>query len=230
MLGAEHEARAISGALLLLGYRGIRADDAPAALHVLASTGATPCAGLLSARLAEPVDVLRAIRGMLGFPLRWTLWGARPEPAVATALRAEQVRFLLGETFSEEELRFVLHEGRDADPTDALRGELRVPTALRARVVAKTGERVAAICNLSAAGAYLATPRPTLRGGRIDVHLPLPSGPLRLGAEVLWNNVPGNLRRPNAPIGMGVRFLDVSRDTAAALEAYVEKRSAAYRL
>ena len=229
MLGSEQETRSIAGALLLLGLRGIRADDAAGALHALASTSATPCAGVLSARLAQPIDTLRAIRAALGLRLVWTLWGPRPEPAVASALRKEQVRFVLADPFSEEELRFVLNEG-SADSVEALRGEPRVPTPLRARVVAKTGERVAAVCNLSAAGAYLATPRPTLRGGRVEVHLPLPNGPLLLDAEVLWNNVPGNLRKPHAPIGMGVRFLPTSRDDAAALEAYVAERSAAFRL
>jgi hypothetical protein len=97
-------------------------------------------------------------------------------------------------------------------------------------VTTKTGERVAVVCNLSTLGAYLATPRPAMRGGTLQVQLPLLEGAIEIQGLVMWNNVPGNLRRPNVPVGMGVRFTDVSADATAALERYIAEREKAYRI
>ncbi len=113
---------------------------------------------------------------------------------------------------------------------ELLRTELRVPTLIRARVTSKTGERVAVVCNLSKLGAYLATPRPAMRGGRLQIQLPLEAGDVEIQSLVMWNNVPGNLRRPNVPVGMGVRFTGVSDDANAALERFIVERAKAYRL
>jgi hypothetical protein len=46
----------------------------------------------------------------------------------------------------------------------------------------------------------------------------------------MWNNVPGNLRRPNAPVGMGVRFTEVPPEAKAALDRYIAERAKTYHL
>ena len=45
-------------------------------------------------------------------------------------------------------------------------------------------------------------------------------------SDVLANmpNVPGNLQRPNLPLGMGVRFGQLSTSDAEALRDYVESQ------
>jgi hypothetical protein len=42
--------------------------------------------------------------------------------------------------------------------------------------------------------------------------------------------VPGNLRRPNLPLGMGVRFDALDEEATAALEAYVSERAGHFDL
>lgn len=229
VLGPERACRRVSGALLLLGYRGVAVSDAATALRALAGAGTVIC-GLVSGELPEPAPVLAELHESLATPLVWTLWGVRPESDSAAALRAAHVRFLLNEPFTEEDLRFVLDTSHQLGDYSAPRIEPRVPTSLRARVITKTGERVAVLCNLSKHGAYLATPRPALRGGRIELEIPLPGHSIRTEADVLWNNVPGNLRRPNAPVGMGVRFFGLPSACLAALDSYLEERAATYRL
>ena len=64
---------------------------------------------------------------------------------------------------------------------------------------------------------------------RFEVELPLPSGMLRLRAQVMLTNVAGNLKRENLPRGMGVHFLEISPDEKAALERYVDEQEARYR-
>ena len=103
-------------------------------------------------------------------------------------------------------------------------------TLIRARVTTKTGERVAVICNLSTLGAYLATPRPAMRSGTLTIQVPLKDGEVEIQGLVLWNNVPGNLRRANVPVGMGVQFTEVSPAAVIALKHYIEERAKSYRL
>jgi hypothetical protein len=230
LLGPDRACRRLAGALLLIRYRGIAATDGASALRAIAASGADVVGGMLSADLVEPIAVLRELHASLAAPLLWTLWGVRPDAGRAAELRRQNVRFVLAEPFTEEDLRFVLDAGYQLGAFESMRKAPRVPTSLRARVVTKTGERVAIVCNLSIGGVYLATPRPALRGGQIDFEIPLPDLPLRTTAEVLWNNVPGNLRRPGAPVGMGVRFSDLPAPTLAALQRFLEARAASYRL
>ena len=60
--------------------------------------------------------------------------------------------------------------------------------------------------NLSRQGAFLQLRRPSMCGARIELALPLEGGARSVQATVVHTNVPGNLRRTRAPIGMGVRF------------------------
>jgi hypothetical protein len=42
---------------------------------------------------------------------------------------------------------------------------------------------------------------------------------------VVTTNVPGNLRRRNLPLGMGLRFLGLRIETERVLERYTEERA-----
>jgi hypothetical protein len=232
LLGPESSLRRIAGPLLLLGYRGVPASDAGSARRSHERGAPPACAGLIASAhgLPDAAAAIREVHESLASPLVWTVWGPRLEGADATALRAAGVRYALADPFSEEELRFVLNEASHLRRPEAPRVDARVPTSLRARVVTKTGDRLALVCNLSLSGAYLATPRPALRGGHIELELPLPEGDVVVQAEVLWNNVPGNLQRPNAPVGMGVRFAELPSEVASTLRAYIDECAASYRL
>jgi hypothetical protein len=47
---------------------------------------------------------------------------------------------------------------------------------------------------------------------------------------VVFTNVPGNLHRPNLPVGMGVRFAEVPELAAAAIRRLVAEASLALSL
>jgi hypothetical protein len=231
VLAPERRARALSGYLLVLGYRAHQAADVTACLRSLADAPGIRV-GLLASDsgLASPAAAVREIGDAFGTPLVWIVFGDRPDSDDAGPLRRAGARYALADPFTDEELRFVLNEAHHTGSPDAPRVDQRVPVSFRARVVTKTGERVAHVCNLSELGAYLATPRPALRGGLVTLHLPLDDAALELTAQVIWNNVPGNLRRPNAPIGMGVRFADVPADAVPVLRRYLREREQVYRL
>ena len=60
----------------------------------------------------------------------------------------------------------------------------------------------------------------------MHITLPLPSQELRVAGEVVLTNVPGNLRKRNLPIGMGIRFLGLSNEAERALTTYTAERGA----
>lgn len=232
VLGPERRLRQIGGHLLVLEYRGLHASDVAMAWRVLADARSPIRVGMLASDhgLSDPGAALSEIHAAARRDLIWAVFGPRPTETDAEELRNAGARFLLAEPFNDEELRFVLNEAHHVGSASAPRHDARVPVSFRARVVTKTGERVALVCNLSEVGAYLATPRPALRGGTIDLFLPLDDGEVALRAQVMWNNVPGNLRRTQASIGMGVRFLDVPDAIAKRLAHFRNERRRAYHL
>ena len=99
-----------------------------------------------------------------------------------------------------------------------------MPTYLLARVFQGDRHKDAVVYSLSEGGSFLETPRASMEGALIEVELKLPGHPIRLPAEVVFANVPGNLQRPNLPLGMGVRFTNNQSADADALHDYVMQR------
>jgi hypothetical protein len=48
-----------------------------------------------------------------------------------------------------------------------------------------------------------------MRNASVEVEIDFWPSPIRASGVVAYTSVPGNLRRPNLPIGMGVRFEQV---------------------
>jgi uncharacterized protein (TIGR02266 family) len=80
------------------------------------------------------------------------------------------------------------------------------------------------VYNLSPGGAFLQTNRASMNGAHVEVELQLPEGPIAARGEVIFANVPGNLQRPNLPLGMGVRFEDLDPASRKKILSYVKQR------
>ena len=89
-----------------------------------------------------------------------------------------------------------------------------------------TRSRRVHVYSLSTAGAFLETPRPSIRGAGLTLEILLPDGVLRVTGRVIYSNVPGNLQRPMLPLGMGVQFEELDEEATARLRRYVENRFA----
>jgi hypothetical protein len=83
---------------------------------------------------------------------------------------------------------------------------MRAPLEVPAQVLRAGRTNEARVYTLSPGGVYLETARPAMRGAAIDVDLDLWPSPIRARGVVTYTSVPGNLRRNNLPLGMGVRF------------------------
>jgi hypothetical protein len=234
LIGPEERTRTLAGRLSLLGCsRGVRAEGLDEALRAQAASPRPFPAGFIASDhgVADLGGALRQLGAHgEGGHMRWVAFGPRPAGDGIAALRSAGVDLALFDPASDEELRFVVNQALHRGSHSAPRSEQRVPADLPARIVTRNGEKVALIYNLSATGAYVATPRPTLRGGTVKLLFSLPGGEVVLDAQVMWNNVPGNLRRYNAPVGMGLRFTAVPADVQAEILRWVDQRTRAYRL
>jgi hypothetical protein len=232
ILGPLERTKLLTGHLNACDYRAAGAKDASQALRAI-ENAAPPVRVVLLATdhgLDDPATTIREIGAGAPQSLQWIAIGRRPDDETIDELRDAGVRFGLFGALTEEELRFVVNEAHFVASGELQRLELRVPTMLRVTVSTKTGDRLAVLCNLSTTGAYLATPRPALRGGTVQLQIPLDEGDVDVQGLVIWNNVPGNLRRANVPVGMGVRFTDVSPEATEMLEKYILERADSYRL
>lgn len=233
VLGPTECARALASRLSLIGAgRAVPAADLSDALRAQAVAPRPLAVGFVASdhgfeNLAESLREIGKRSPTGGLP--WIAFGSRPPAAERAKIRLAGVRFALFDPASDEELRFVVNDARHADEAALPRLERRVPADLPARILAKNGEKVAVVYNLSVTGAFVATPRPTLRGGSVRLLFSLPGGEASLCADVVWNNVPGNLRRLHAPIGMGLRFTEIPVDVQGELNAWVDERARAYQ-
>jgi hypothetical protein len=233
VLGPDEPARNLAGRLSLIGAgRGVRVADLDTARAAQATTPKPFSVGFVSSEhgLHDLSKTLREIdeKNTAG-PIPWIAFGPLPAAGERARIRQAGARFALFDPASDEELRFVVNEARHASTPALPRLEQRVPAGLPARLLAKNGEKVALVHNLSVTGAFVATPRPTLRGGAVRLSFSLPGGEASLPATVVWNNVPGNLRRFHAPVGMGLRFTEIPTDIRRELSAWVEERTRSYQ-
>lgn len=154
------------------------------------------------------------------------VFGDRPTPEAGEHLEQMGFTLTLWRPFDDHTLRFQMNRaflrGRRMG---AARTELRVPMDCRATISGGHRSKEAFVYSLSRHGAFLATPRPSATGARVDVSLLLPERSLSIPARVVHTNVPGNLQRACAPIGMGVRFLDPSPHVQLELDRIVETRN-----
>ena len=232
ILGGPDASESLAARVVLLNYRALPARTPEAVLEI-DRRAANPVRCVILAPghgLGDPArDLSRLAKKMGSDWVEFVAAGDFPTQPEVDSLRTAGVRYALWQPYTAEELRFVVNLAHYND-IGKPRSAARVPTNMVAKVASKTGERSAILYNLSLHGAYLITPRPTLRGGTVELRAGLPGGDALVDAEVIWNNVPGNLRKANAPIGMGVRFVDMDAAVYDAVRRYMKERAAAFTL
>ena len=177
---------------------------------------------LPSRELKAAVKQLRKVGPASGIVM--VSYGEAPTRDERKRLRSGGLSLALWDPIDDGTLRFQLNRALDGERLREVRGDPRVPTYLLARVVHAGRSKDAIVYSLASGGAFLETPRATMDGVDVDIEIRLPGHPVRTRAHVVFSNVPGNLQRPNLPLGMGVRFEDVASQDTKALRNYVVKR------
>ena len=214
-----------------LGYRVLRTKTLEQGRAALSDRRFDMSVALIPPDLPVP-DLDRAIAALRAPArsrvLRFLATGTRPDASERGLLRNAGVEFALWEPFDDHTLQFQVNRAlAEGAPATRRRHAVRVPTNWPVRITMGRREKQARIYCISAEGAYLATPRPSLPKAVIHFSLPLPTGELRLSGEVVMTNVPGNLMRRNLPAGMGVRFTGHTRDATESILEFTEARARA---
>jgi hypothetical protein len=223
----------LAGRIVVLGYRALRANDMETAVDLIRRQGQPVRVVMfpVDAPFTNRADDLRRLAeasGALG--LRSIVSGPQPNAAGLSALKRDGVRFALWRGFHDADLRFTLNAALYDETRGQLRPALRVPASLIARIKSVAGEKAGMLYNLSTTGAFIETTRPNMPGGRITLTIEFPDGAVETQASVVFANVPGNLQKPNLPLGMGVKFSGIAVAAAERVAKYVSERRRGYEL
>jgi uncharacterized protein (TIGR02266 family) len=126
-------------------------------------------------------------------------------------------------------LRFQLNRMISGAGQQSPRKSRRAPTHSPVRVLVGGREKEGVLYSLSKGGCFVETPRASMDGARLRLFFELPGHEPEVEVEgvVVFANVPGNLQRPNLPLGMGIRFGELNRETRATIDAFIRARMSA---
>jgi hypothetical protein len=216
-----------------LGFRPLVAKTFDAAQAIVADPRFDVGAAILSVSapgvaLADALGDLRTrcASENLGFVVH----GERPDRDGIALLQAAGIQLVAWEPCPDAVLRFQLNRALGEEAHAKERAAERVPVARRVRIVSGRFSKAAAIYTLSSGGAFVETPRPSLRGARVVMELVLPRGDVTVEGEVVYTNVPGNLFRGAMPLGMGVRFGELSPEASTEIAHCVREAAEAIAL
>jgi CheY-like chemotaxis protein len=204
---------ALAQRLRRMGYRALRAKTPEEAFALVEEARHCVTAALIPPDLAVR-DLGAALESLSSRSpsghISYVVVGAAPGEEVMAELRAAGLKLALWDPIDDARLRFQVNRALAGYESEMLRrSEMRAPLELPAQVIQAGRSKEARVYTLSSGGVYLDTPRPAMRNTAIDVEIDFWPSPIRVSGVVAYTSVPGNLRRPNLPIGMGVKFQDV---------------------
>ena len=211
--------------LVRLGVEPIRVADLAEAVETVKSKQYVFGALLLPVDLT-PKLVHKALKSMRRREpmLSAMAYGKAPDESQASQLRRAGVMLALWDGYDEALLRFQVNRLVSGDSQSAARESRRAPVHFPVRIVVGGREKVGHIESLSEGGCFIETPRASMDGARLLLLFEIEGNAFELDGVVVFANVPGNLQRPNLPLGMGVRWKDLSAGDRTAIAEFVRDR------
>ena len=212
----------MAAGLVRLGVEPVRVPDLAEAIDLVKSKAYALAAVVLPSDL-PPKAVARALKAMRRREpvLPAMAYGKPPEEKVAKALRRAGVLLALWDGYHDATLRFQLNRLVAAETPAVERSGRRVPVQARVRIEVGGRQKEGMLYSLAGNGCFIETPRASMDGARLRVVFELGDRGFELEGRVVFANVPGNLQRPNLPLGMGVRFESVPDAAEAALAGFI---------
>lgn len=224
------ESEPLARQLVRLAIEPIRVSDLAEAIDVVKAEAYAVRAVLLPADLSSSTlhSALTDMRDHApGLPA--LAYGKMPAAAQRKRLRRAGVRLALWDDYDEGMLRFQINRllCGQTRTTPPVRGARRAPLHAPVRIVVGGREKQGLLYSLSEGGCFIETPRASMDGARLRLHFTLEQTPYEVEGCVVFANVPGNLQRPNLPLGMGIRFEGLAKSLVRLIRAFVEQRLSA---
>jgi CheY-like chemotaxis protein len=216
---------ALATHLVRLGVEPIRVENLEEAAEVVKSNQYTIRGVILPASLSG-TDVKNAMKAIHRREpmLAAMAYGKAPEPRQRIHLQRAGVLLALWDGFDEGVLRFQINRLVTRDSDHSLRNSRRAPVHAPIRMLTGGREKEGVLYSLSEGGCFIETPRASMEGAQLRLNFRLADVDYGLDGEVAFSNVPGNLQRPNLPLGMGVRFQEMPDEARWQLADFIRDR------
>jgi hypothetical protein len=211
--------------LLRLGVEAIRVGDLNDALDAVRSREYSISAVLVPSgfdgkSLRKTLKSMRRRESVLPT----MAYGKIPDHEQRKALRQAGVFLSLWDGYDEGVLRFQLNRLIAGESLGAVRGSRRAPVHTPLRVMVGEREKLGVLYSISEGGCYIESPRASMEGARLLMSFVLEERSYEIAGVVVFSNVPGNLQRPNLPLGMGVQFRDTPEPIQKSLGEFIHAR------
>jgi hypothetical protein len=223
--------------LVRIGHRVVPAKT-PEMAHTLMRVGGSRIGAVIVPADLPVVDIGAAL-GFLrklappGSEQSFVGAGRDPGPEERDRLRRAGVHVACFDPIDLHTLRFQINRAlaKGPIPTRARRGTQRAPADWKIVATANGRQKEGRLYSISPNGAFVVLPQPWMVKSQVEIRGAMPDGAeLRASGRVVMTNVPGNLMRECLPIGMGVRFDQLSEFASIALMMYANQRSEALSL
>ncbi len=226
-----HRTSTLAARLVRLGVEPVRVEDLLEAASVVRSRSYSFSAVLLPASLpAAGIDETLSSMRKAGAVLPAMAYGKMPDANQRKALRQAGVLLALWDGYDERILRFQLNRLVSGEQISAARATRRAPTHAPARILVGGREKQGTLYSLSEGGCFVETPRASMDGARLRTLFELDGERFDIDGTVAFANVPGNLQRPNLPLGMGIRFDSADDETRKSIARVITDRLAALEI
>lgn len=215
----------LAAQLVRLGVEPIRVADLQEAVSTVKSKQYAVSAVLIPADLPGKL-IAKAMKSMRRREpvLPAMAYGKIPDPEQRKQLRQAGILLALWDGYDEGVLRFQLNRLVSGEHQTAVRSSRRAPTHTPTRILVGGRQKEGVIYSLSEGGCFIETPRASMDGARLRLIFTIADQQLEVDGVVAFSNVPGNLQRPNLPLGMGVRFEQVAADQHGCLARFIHER------
>lgn len=220
-----HRTATLAAQLIRLGIEPIRVADLLEAAALVRSRSYSFSGVLLPASL-PPALIGKALAHMREAEsvLPAMAYGKQPDASARKLLRQAGVVLALWDGFDEGVLRFQINRLVSGEQLSAARTSRRAPTHAPIRILVGGREKHGTLYSLSEGGCFIETPRASMDGARLHILFELDGERFELDGTVAFANVPGNLQRPNLPLGMGVRFDNADAELRSAIARLIQAR------
>lgn len=220
--------------LVRIGHRVVAAKT-PEMAHTLLRVGGSRIGAVIVPADLPVVDLGAALGFMRkiappGHELSFVGAGRDPGPERRERLRRAGVRVALFDPIDLHTLRFQINAALATNPIPmrARRGTVRAPADWQVVARANGRHKEGRLYSISPNGGFVVLPQPWMVRSQVEIHGAMPDGTeLRATGRVVMTNVPGNVMRASLPVGMGVRFDQLSELTSIALLMYANERAEA---